>query len=73
VIHVRINSQRVHPVSEGLLFSGFFNDLNDFFHRFQTRASVEQVGNKGKVQFGVSGNDISRSDKLSAAQFVGVD
>lgn len=47
--------------------------VNVFILRFgQRRIFVEHIGHEGEVEFGVSTDDVSRGDKLSTAEPVGL-
>ena len=58
VVDEGVDSQRVHPVPEGLLLSGLLNDLGHILNGFKGRPGIEQVGDEGQVQLLVSAHNI---------------
>jgi hypothetical protein len=70
VVYEWVDSEGVHPVSEGLLLTGLF-DLDLEFNGLQSWPVVEQVGNEGKIELLVTLANVLGSDELSALELLG--
>jgi hypothetical protein len=69
-VDIRGNTERVHPVSEGLLLAGLLNNLDNLLNGLKSREVVEQVGDEGQVELGVTSNDVGGTDELAAVHLV---
>lgn len=78
IINPRINIQRIQPKRENprfpfsLCIKVFNHGTFILFEGFKTRPSVEQVGDKGEVEFGVSGDEGRWGEVLATTDRVGV-
>jgi len=70
VVDEWIDTKRVHPVTEGLLFTSLF-DLDLEFDGLKSGPGVEKVGNERKVELWVTLANVLGSDELSAVELLG--
>jgi len=66
VVNEGINTERIHPVPESLLFSGLFDDFWYIFNGLKCGPCVEQVGDESQIQLLVASYDISGLQELAA-------
>jgi len=65
VVDEWVNTEGVHPVTEGLFFTGFF-DFDLEFNWLEGWPCVEEIGNEGQVELVVTLVDVLSSNELSA-------
>jgi len=71
IVDERFNTETVHPVSVGLFFASFFNEDLDF-DGSEGGPCVEEVGDEGEIQTGITREERWRCEVFAAPDTFGV-